>query len=46
MPPTEEARLLNDLIIPQPKVMVAYGSTVQPVDLSVNAVGVPLTAPA
>ena len=25
MPPTEEARLLNDLIIPQPKVMAVYG---------------------
>ena len=25
MPPTEEAGLLNDLIIPQPKVMAAYG---------------------
>ena len=25
MPPTEEAGLLNDLIIPQPKVMVVYG---------------------
>ena len=25
MPPAEEARLLNDLIIPQPKEMVAYG---------------------
>ena len=24
MPPTEETGLLNDLIIPQPKVMVAY----------------------
>ena len=24
MPPTKEAGLLNDLIIPQPKVMVAY----------------------
>ena len=25
MPPTEEARLLTDLIIPQPKVVMAYG---------------------